>query len=146
MEGINACSPLAANFLSYQALKIIAMQYDLDCSSVEVEARVARDNLLSEEQNNTSETASIGDVVRALGRISSAVPVLLKVLNISLTFGVGTVGCERSFSSLSRIKTKQRSTMSEERLSNLTLHAVYREGLIVIARSRYDCRYIRRNR
>ena len=60
------------------------MQYDLDCSSLEVEARVARDYLLSEEQNNTSETASIGDVVRALGRIFSAVPVLLKVLNISL--------------------------------------------------------------
>ena len=92
-----------------------------------MEARVARDYLLSEEQNNTSETASIGDVVRALGRISSAVPVLLKVLNISLTFGVGSVGCERSFSSLSRIKTKLRSTMSEERLSNLTLLSIEKD-------------------
>ena len=100
------------------------MQYDLDCSSLEVEARVARDYLLSEEQNNTSETASIGDVVRALGRIPSAVPVLLKVLNISLTFGVGSVG---SFSSISRIKTKLRSTMSEERFSNLTLLSIEKD-------------------
>ena len=41
-----------------------------------------------------------------------------------MTFGVGSVGCEGSFSSLSRIKTKLRSTMSEERLSNLTLLSI----------------------
>ena len=45
--------------------------------------------------------------------ISLAVPVLLQVLNISLTFGVGSAGCERSFSCLCGIKTKLRSTMSE---------------------------------
>ena len=33
-------------------------------------------------------------------------PVLLKLLQLSLTFGVGSAGCERSFSSLGRIKTK----------------------------------------
>ena len=41
------------------------------------------------------------------------IPISLQVLNISLTFGVGSAGCERSFSCLCAIKTKLRSTMSE---------------------------------
>ena len=51
-------------------------------------------------------------------------PVLLKLLQLSLTFGVGSAGCERSFS---RIKTKLRSTMGEERLTNIALLSIERE-------------------
>ena len=69
----------------------------------------------------------IGDVIRALLPISSAVPVLLKVLQLSVTFGVGSAGCERSFSSLARIKTKLRSTMGEGRLTNLAVLSIERE-------------------
>ena len=54
-------------------------------------------------------------------------PVLLKLLQLSLTFGVGSAGCERSFSSLGRIKTKLRSTMGEERLTNIVLLSIERE-------------------
>ena len=59
--------------------------------------------------------------------ISSAVPVLLQVSNISLTFGVGSAGCERAFSCLCRIKTKLRSTMSEARLTNLATLSIERD-------------------
>ena len=69
----------------------------------------------------------IGDVIRALLPISSAVPVLLKVLQLSVTFGVGSAGCEWSFSSLARIKTKLRSTMGEGRLTNVAVLSIERE-------------------
>jgi hypothetical protein len=71
--------------------------------------------------------SSTGEVIRALISISLAVPVLLQVLQLSLTFGVGSAGCDRSFSSLARIKIKIRSTMTETRLADLAILSIERE-------------------
>ena len=68
---------------------------------------------------------------RCLIKISSAVPVLLKI-QLALTLGAGSAGCERSFSSLARIKTKLRSTLTEERLTNLVLLSSERELAVLI--------------
>ncbi|KAF7647612.1 hypothetical protein LDENG_00169780, partial [Lucifuga dentata] len=48
-------------------------------------------------------------------------------LRIFLTITVSTASCERSFSKLKLIKTYQRSTTSQERLSNLAILANERE-------------------
>ena len=42
-----------------------------------------------------------------------------KLMQIALTIVVNTASCERSFSSLKRIKSYLRSTMTEERLMDL---------------------------
>ena len=44
------------------------------------------------------------------------------VTTSAMTLGVSTAMAERSFSSLRRIKTYLRSTMTNDRLSNLALH------------------------
>ena len=46
-------------------------------------------------------------------------PAIHKILTILLTTPVGSVSCESSFSALRRIKLWNRSTMNEERLSDL---------------------------
>jgi len=52
---------------------------------------------------------------------------LLKRLKIAMTFGMSSATAERSFSSLRRIKNYLRSTMTQERLSNLSLLYIERE-------------------
>ena len=48
-------------------------------------------------------------------------------LRIFLTITVSTASCERSFSKLKLIKMYQRSTMSQERLSNLAILSIERD-------------------
>ena len=61
----------------------------------------------------------ISDVVTELVPLKEAFPWLLELLQISLTISVSTAKCERSFSTLKRIKSYLRSTMSEKRLNNI---------------------------
>ena len=121
MTGVSACYPKAATFMSADALNGLAKHYDLDSDSLNTECTLAKDYL---KDNNL---LCIGDVIRALLPISSAVPVLLKVLQLSVTIGDGSAGCERSFSSLARIKTKLHSTMGEGRLTNLAVLSIERD-------------------
>lgn len=54
-------------------------------------------------------------------------PNLRTALQILLTISVSVASCERSFSKLKLIKTYLRSTMSQERLSNLTILSVEKD-------------------
>ena len=44
-----------------------------------------------------------------------------------MTIAISTASCERSFSSLKRIKSYLRSTMSEQRLTDLAVISIKRE-------------------
>ena len=81
---------------------------------------------LGEHWGNTVPPKIVGVFIYYCNDVKKS-PVLLKLLQLSLTFGVGSAGCERSFSSLGRIKTKLRSTMGEERLTNIALLSIERE-------------------
>ena len=61
----------------------------------------------------------ISDVIIELAPLKAAFPVLVRVLQISMTISVSSAKCERSFSTLKRIKTYLRSSMSEQRLTDL---------------------------
>lgn len=52
---------------------------------------------------------------------------IVVALRIFLTITVSNATCERSFSKLKLIKTYQRSTMSQERLSNLAILSIERK-------------------
>ncbi len=52
---------------------------------------------------------------------------VVRALQIALTISVSSAACERSFSTLKRIKTYLRSSMSEERLASLAVLAIERD-------------------
>ncbi|KAJ4439872.1 hypothetical protein ANN_08001 [Periplaneta americana] len=61
--------------------------------------------------------------------LQEVLPELYKLCNLILTIPVTTAEVERSFSTLKRIKTYARSTMSEDRLSGLDVISIEKEML-----------------
>ena len=56
-------------------------------------------------------------------------PNISSILNLLLALPVGSCACERSFSSLRRLKTWSRSTIGEQRLNGLSLLFVHRDSV-----------------
>ena len=56
-----------------------------------------------------------------------AFPNLVKLLHIAMTICVSTAKCERTFSSLKHIKSYLRSTMSEQRLTDMAFLLIERD-------------------
>ena len=67
------------------------------------------------------------DVYRHLLPLQAAFPTLVKLYQIALTLAVSTAQCERTFSALKRIKTYLRTTMSEQRLSDISLLSIEKD-------------------
>lgn len=54
-------------------------------------------------------------------------PNLYKLLQVAFTIPVSSATCERSFSSMRRLNTWQRTTMTQERFSNLSIINIERD-------------------
>ena len=121
MMALFACSPKSKSFLDLSALKPILESYSIEEDDIQIELIQAKKVLKSHNLQ------SLSDVIDILQPLKAAFPKLLQVLQIAITFAVTTASCERSFSSLKRIKTYLRSTMGEQRLSNLALLSIERE-------------------
>ena len=67
--------------------------------------------------------------------LSETLPNVYKLFNLIGTIPATTVSVERSFSCLNRIKTYLRSTMSQDRLSNLSLISIEKELLFELSQS-----------
>lgn len=71
--------------------------------------------------------SNLGDVLRELYPLKAAFPTLSKALQITLTIAVSTAECERSSSSLRRIKIYLRSRMTNSRLADLAVLSIEKE-------------------
>jgi hAT family C-terminal dimerisation region len=67
------------------------------------------------------------DVLVELLKMKEAFPDLLLFLQIVLTVPIASASAERSFSTIKRVKTLLRSTMSDQRLNDLCLLAIEHE-------------------
>ena len=88
---------------------------------VELEAKLAKRTLENKDITN------MHGVYLNLLSLRDAIPELLRLLRISMTIAISTASCERSFPSLTRIKSYLRSTMGEQRLTNLAIISIERE-------------------
>lgn len=59
--------------------------------------------------------------------MQAAFPTISKLFAVTLTLVVSTAQCERSFSTLGRIKTHLRTTMTNERLADISLLSLERD-------------------
>ena len=60
-------------------------------------------------------------------KLQETVPNLIIAIRIYLTLAVSVASCERSFSKVKLIKTYLRSTMGQNRLTNLAILSIERE-------------------
>lgn len=97
--------------------------------------RLHRDMFLDIARQRNAELASFRDaltVFRSSGagqdamRIPELLPELAKLFCVALTIPVTTSTAERSFSTLRRLKTYLRSTMTQERLNHIAILHVHK--------------------
>jgi len=126
MKAMQALTPKSAKFLDFDTLVPFLSHYSI--SPVEE----VRTEMLTAKQMLTSgdELKNLHHVYEQLALVPQGFPQLLECLKIAMTFGVTSASAERSFSSLRRIKTYLRSTMTQERLNHLAMLYVERATLL----------------
>ena len=122
MNGIAACCPASNRFLRYEDLKRFADSYNISTDGLEVEV-----SLLRKVVPDRSDISSLASFRNYLYSSRPAYESIFKLTQIALTIAVTSAECERSFSSLKRIKTRLRTTMVEERLADLSILSIEKE-------------------
>lgn len=125
LKAMQSLSPRSKQFLDYNTLTPFLEHYGIPPEEVETELFTAHEMLESCGSDRTLK--NLHDIYDELSTVPLGFPQLLKCLQIAMSFGITSAAAERSFSSLRRMKTYLRSTMSQERLSNLALLYIERE-------------------
>ena len=103
-------------------MKPLVEAYQIDYSSLAVEAPLVV-NMLSK----IADLNEISDALKELAPLKTAFPTVIKLLQLAMTISVTSAKCERTFSTLKRVKSYLRSTMTEERLANLAILSIERD-------------------
>ena len=123
LKSLQSLVPTSASFLQVSSLSPFLHHYDIDIDGITSEV-ITAGGFLKEASPPLS---SIHDVYSHLYEAKECFPHLLQTIQIAMTIGVTTASAERSFSSLRRIKSYLRSTMSQDRLNNLSLLHIERD-------------------
>ena len=122
MKGVSACTPTSSNFLLCTDLESFAEMYAVDTRTLEVEVNLVKTVLESQSTLNT-----LAIFRSYLHSCQPAYNTLYLPTKIALTIAVTSAESERSFSALKRIKTRLRTRMAEDRLSDLATLAIEKE-------------------
>ena len=122
MKGITTCSPSSSAFLTFENMKPFSFIYGIDVVTLEIEVALFSKSFAT--LSNSIKTMT------ELGYLHSCLPAyqnLYDTVQIALTIAVTSAECERSFSSLKRIKTRLRTTMGEDCLSDLAILSIEKD-------------------
>ena len=122
---LQALLPTSDKFLDVNTLHPFLQHYEIDEDEVRAEAPIAMKFL--REKTGTNSFVFLHEVYQHLYEVKECFPKLLECLQIAMTMCLTTASAERSFSSLRRLKTYLRSTMTQERLCNLPLLHIERD-------------------
>ena len=131
LKGIGSCSPSSSIFLSIPDMKPFALSYGIDVTSLDIEIALTKRSLTLDASQ-----ASITEFASYLYSCQPAFKTLFEIVQVALTISITSAECERSFSALKRIKTNLRSTMGEERLSDLAILSIESNSV-----SKYLCEH-----
>lgn len=125
LKAMQAFLPSSEVFLRIQTLAPFLLHYQIDTDGLENEVSVVRQFL--REKIDKKEVTLMHHVYNELEVVPEAFPILLASFKHALTIGVSSATAERSFSALRRLKTYLRSTMGQDRLTNLALLYIERD-------------------
>ena len=110
-------------FLNSDCLKplISLMRSDISEEDLKIEIQVSKPFILKGEQESTTSFGFLQKTIRMLLPYRTAFPLTYKLYCTAQTFGASTASCERTFSTLTRILSSNRRSMTQERLKNLIL-------------------------
>jgi len=121
VKSISIVCPNSTNFLYIDAIDEFCFHIGGDSSALKNEFLVIKPVLESEKVNNVIE------LYNELISMSDAFPQTLKMITNAITTPISQVTCERSFSKMKIIKNYLRNSMSDKRLSDLTVLAIERD-------------------
>lgn len=124
MKSISTVYPESANFLNIDAVDEFCFHVGVDSNALKNEFLVIKPMLESKKVNDVIE------LFNELKPLSDAFPQTLKMIVGAVTMPISQVTCERSFSKMKIIKNYLRNSMTDKRLSDLTVMAVERDFVI----------------
>lgn len=113
---------LTKEFLNENELKQLSKQYSISYDDLKGEQRLYKTKMTNQQATMEETTTFI-----LKNHFNVALPVMNQLFKILWTIPANTCSCERSFSSLKRIKTHLRNTTGQDRLSGLALLSIERE-------------------
>lgn len=123
----DSVNPKSDLFLDFDTMKPLTEAYaylGIDANNLKAQAVVAKTMFQQQCQDKVSSTQ---DVLQVLLSMECAFLDLVVFTKLVLTIPVSSAGAERSFSTMKRVKNYLRSTMSDNRLSNLCIISIERE-------------------
>uniref|UniRef100_A0A1X7TUN9 HAT C-terminal dimerisation domain-containing protein n=1 Tax=Amphimedon queenslandica TaxID=400682 RepID=A0A1X7TUN9_AMPQE len=115
MDGVSSCTPTSSIFLSFNYLKAFAEEYGIGTDTLEVECRLLKIHF-SQFHPDVTSLADLGSYL--LMRLP-AHPTICELVRIALTIAVTSAKSERFFSTMKRIKSRLRTRMTEDTLSDI---------------------------
>lgn len=119
LKGFSALNPSSNVFLNLEQLTPLALHYGCDIASVENELKLLPKTIERYEINNDVKIKTLSDLAILLQEFNLVFQEINKLCNITITVPSSSSSCERSFNGLKRIKNYLRTTMSQERLTDL---------------------------
>lgn len=111
-------------------LEIVCKTYKFDNHELQVELKIFNRMFKSKQINSNNSLFQNKLDYMKQGEIKDGFPLLSEILKLFMTIPTNTASCERSFSCLRRLKTYLRSTMGQERLSDLAILQIERNRVI----------------
>ena len=119
MRGIQALNPKSTCFLQEEAVFRLGEIYESDSEDLSHELHQTRRLLQRKQQSGMANLSGIVELAVFLEPHKDVFHELFRLCKIAIALPVSSAACERSFSALKLIKTHLRTTMADDRLSNL---------------------------
>ena len=126
--GIYALSPKNNNFLEFDTLTPLASHYKSNLEDLEIELRQLNRLVKRKKEKDDFNAETLLEMIFFVNKYEDAFYEIKRLLYIACSICVTSVEAERSFSTLKLIKTHLRSTMADDRLSNITIISIHKKG------------------
>ncbi|CAF3192960.1 unnamed protein product, partial [Rotaria sp. Silwood2] len=121
LSSVSSMSPQSKSFLNYDQLLPLASHINCDQNHLFNELQVLQPMLQNKKLSNLNE------LYHEMIPLQEAFSNMMLMIKAALTFPVSSCTCERVFSKMKLIKTRIRTTMADERLSDLCILSIERD-------------------